>query len=318
MADQLVRALIRGGTGRVVAAVTTDLLLEAARRHEASSDATLALGRAATAALLLATHGKDDQRVTLQLHGDGPIGSVTADAFAWGGVRMYAQAPPEGSAPGDADLALPSTAPGRPQVARVLGRRGTVNVIRDLGMRERYRGKSTLVTGEIDEDVEHYLRVSEQIQSSIGCDVVLVPGAGGAAAASAGLLVQAMPGAGETMTELLRSLQDRIRAGVLFEGLSASLAAGGPDALALAAHVLGADEPLQVLDRREPRFHCQCSRERVTGMLAMLGKNELAGMLAENRSAEIVCNFCRERYEVDMQELTRIAQAVEGAGRGDA
>src|SRR5688500_16549476 len=120
MADELVRALIRGGTVRVVAAVTSDLLREAARRHEAHGDTVLALGRVSAGALLLATHGKDQQRVTLQMHGDGPIGSVTADAFAWGGVRMYAHASATG-AKADREPSEPGVHPERPSTVRALG-----------------------------------------------------------------------------------------------------------------------------------------------------------------------------------------------------
>ena len=313
MADELVRALIRGGTLRVVATVTTDLLREAARRHEAHGDTVLALGRVSAAALLLATHGKDNQRVTLQLHGDGPIGTVTADALAWGGVRMYATTPTAGIAAQATAAASSPRPPGvRPSTAPALGRHGTLNVIRDLGMRERYRGQGAIVSGEVDEDVENYLRTSEQIDSAIGSDTVDT--AEGAQAA-AGVLVQSLPGAGPEAHAFLQGLQARMHAGVLY----AALAAGETSALAHARTLLGEEEAIEVIDRRAPRFHCPCSRERVTGMLAMLGRHELANMMAEDRSAEIVCNFCRERYEVPHEELVRIAGAIDGGGsRGEA
>ena len=312
MADELVRALIRGGTVRVVAAVTSDLLREGARRHEAHGDTVLALGRVSAAALLLATHGKDQQRVTLQMHGDGPLGSVTADALASGGVRMYAHAP---VAPMNVEAAgsVPGVDAARPTTARVLGSRGTLNVIRDLGMRERYRGQSSMVSGEIDEDVANYLRSSEQIDSAVGCDVVLLPDG---TARAAGLLVQAMPGVAADVKPFLAEVQARLSAGALYR----ALAAGPPGAASLAIAVLGPDEPLDVIDRRTPRFHCPCSRERVTGMLAMLGQKELAQMMAEDRTAEIVCNFCRERYAIPHEELMRIAGALTTAAptRGEA
>jgi molecular chaperone Hsp33 len=312
MADELVRALIRGGTVRVVAVVTSDLLREAARRHEAHGDTVLALGRVSAAALLLATHGKDQQRVTLQMHGDGPLGAVTADALAWGGVRMYAHAP---VAPArlDSEGSEPGADPSRPSAARALGKQGTVNVIRDLGMRERYRGQSAIVSGEIDEDVAHYLRTSEQIDSAVGCDVVQDEGGRLLAAA---LLVQALPGAAPEVAELIQEVQTRLSGGALYR----ALARGPEGAASLVIEVLGEAETLDVIDRRTPRFHCPCSRERVTGMLAMLGRQELANMMAEERSAEIVCNFCRERYEVPHEELMRIAGALDGGGstRGEA
>jgi molecular chaperone Hsp33 len=307
MADQLVRALARGGTVRVVTAVTTDLVREISRRHDASGDGVLALGRASTAALLLATHTKDDHRVTLQIAGDGPLGAVTADVVASGGVRGYVT-PPDSPV---AEAAAAPTKGSRPSLAPRLGRHGTLGVVRDMGMRSRYRGQSTLVTGEIDEDVEHYLRVSEQIDSAIGCEVVL--DAVGHARAACGLLVQTLPDAGAAGAELVRETQHRLRTGELYAALVAAAAA--PEPIALATAVLGAGEALQVLDRREPRFSCPCSRERVKAMVKMLDAAELRGLIEAGRPAEIVCNFCRERYEIDLAELALIA-AEKGSTSG--
>src|SRR3954469_21416327 len=202
--DHLVRAIARSANVRVAAAITTEVVREGARRHELSPAATCAVGRALTSGLLLATLTKGGERVTVQLSGDGPIGTITVDANDAGDVRGYAARPHAGPA-----LATPAE---RCTVAHTLGRTGVVNVLRDLGLRELYQGHVALTSGEIDEDLEAYLRTSEQVPSALGCEVVLRPD--GSVLAAAGVLVQALPG-GEP--EAGREAQDALRAGRLHE-----------------------------------------------------------------------------------------------------
>ena len=147
MPDQLVRALLDPPRVRVVAALTTDTVREAARRHGTVGAATVALGRALTSGVLLATLTKGDERVSLQIAGDGPIAQISVDANDEGDVRGYL-------APHGVAAALGKQP--RPQVATAIGR-GQVLVMRDLGLKEQYRGAASIVTGEIDEDVDAIL-----------------------------------------------------------------------------------------------------------------------------------------------------------------
>ena len=290
MADHLVRALLRDGSIRVVSAISTEAAREAARRHRAVAGAAVALARSATSGLLLATLTKGGERVTLQILGDGPLGGVTADANDAGDVRAYVK---------NAE-ALAAGGPERRAALRdAIGRNGVVNVVRDLGVREQYSGQSNIVTGEIDEDVEHYLRVSEQVDSALGCEAVL--GEGMVIAASAGVLAQCMPG--DAGTDRVRELQHRFRTGALYE----LLAGGCDDAVTLARELLGDGAvDLEILETRPVRFHCPCSRERVEAMLELLGHAELSAMIRDDGRAEVTCNFCNERYEVSRGELETI------------
>jgi molecular chaperone Hsp33 len=174
-------------------------------------------------------------------------------------------------------------------------------VVRDLGLGDPYTGSAAIVTGEIDEDVEAYLRTSEQLDSALGCEVAL--DASGQVVAAGGVLVQAMPG-GEP--ELIRAVQHKLRT----SGLYASFASAAPpaDPLAVARALLG-DLPIQVLDERPVRFSCRCSSERAEIMLGVLETAELEEMLTREGDAEITCNFCSERYRFDAAELRRLIEA---------
>jgi molecular chaperone Hsp33 len=290
MTDLLIRAVHRPLSIRIVAAVTTDLCREAARRHETSGAVACALGRGLTAGLLLSTLTKGGERVTVQILCDGPLSGLTVDAYDDGDVRGYPHAP----------RALPDQDVSRRQrLVDLVGRDGVVNVMRDVGLRERYQGQVRLRNGELDEDIEAYLRESEQIPSALGCEVVF--GRDGAVHAAAGFLAQVMPGGSE---DRIRELQHALRSGTLYD----LLAANGADPAALAQHLMG-DLQIEVLDQRGLRFRCRCDQKRVEGALMTLGAAELSEMIDEGK-AEITCNFCRQAYTLDREALMRIRARV--------
>jgi molecular chaperone Hsp33 len=285
--DHLIRGVGRNATVRVAAVMSTGVAAEAMLRHHLSPSAAYAVGRALTSGLLLATLTKGGERVTVQLLGDGPIGAITVDVTD-GNVRGYAARPDAG--PPDARL----------PVAETLGRHGVVHVLRDLGMRDRYQGQIALTTGEIDEDLEAYLRTSEQVPSALGCEVVFE---NGQVRAAGGVLVQSLPGSDP---ESVREVQHALRTGVLYRLLEEGVASP----LELARRVSGLDD-LEVLgDDRPVRFQCRCSEDRIASMLSLLSTVDLDEMIAEDKPAEIICNFCNATYRVERAELERIRAQV--------
>ena len=294
--DEIVRGVLADLPVRVVAAVTTSVAREAARRHQAGTAGAIALGRGLTAGLLLATLTKDDERVTLQVLGNGPLGGITVDANGAGTARAYVKHPEAG--------ALLPGAP-RPSLAAAIGGSGVVSVIRDVCLRENFSGTTAIGSGEIDEDVERYLTESEQIESALACDTTA--GDDGGVVASAGILVQALPGEASIEVALARGL---FVDGALARVVAAGLPPSGEDLLrAVFGGRLG---EIRVLDRRPARFFCPCSRERAGVSLAMLGDADLSAMILDDGKAEVICNFCRARYTFDDAELERIRRRTTG------
>jgi molecular chaperone Hsp33 len=289
--DQIVRAVLRAHPVRVVAATTTDVTAEAARRHQASRAGTLALGRGLTAGLLLATLTKDDERVSVQVLGDGPLGGITVDATAAGTARAYVKNPHVGWSAGGPG--------GRPSLAAAVGRNGVVSVIRELGLRENFSGQTSIESGEIDEDLERYLTDSEQIASALASDALV--GGDGAVQLAGGILLQALPGSDGAA--VVAAAREVLRGG----GLSRALAAAPERAEGIIAAALGERfGAVEVLDRRPVSFRCPCSRTRAATSLSLLGDAELSTMILEDGKAEVTCNFCRARYEFDEAELETI------------
>jgi molecular chaperone Hsp33 len=301
--DALLRATAADGTVRCMAAVTTDLVAEAARRHETSPTVAAALGRLLTGTLLLGSGLKELDRMTVQLVCDGPVGGLTAEADARGGVRGYAREP-------QADA--PLNASGKFDVGAVVGS-GMLYVTHESGFelglyKEPYRGSVPIVSGEIGEDFAYYLAKSEQVPSAVLLGVLVRARAGGGwyVEAAGGLIVQVMPGADDKTVAAIEAavkgaphLTQLIRAGARPTDMLAT-ALGGV--------------PFDSLGESPARFACPCSYERAVSMISSIDRGELELILREDKGAAMTCHFCNETYRLDEASLEGIILAAGGRG----
>jgi len=291
VADRLARVLTTDGQVRGIAAVTTELADEARTRHGTFPTATAALGRALTSALLLASTGKRDERLSLEFTGDGPLRGLLAEATPEGTARGFAFRPKTDVPPRNGKL----------DVGGALGA-GQLCVMRvPLDGGSLYRSIVPLVSGEIGIDIASYLTQSAQIPSAVGVGVLVGPDGG--VMAAGGYLLQAMPGADEaaldrlaTHVERAPSPSDLVRTGQ-----------GPVDML----RVVFADVPIRVLEEYPVRFACRCSPERVRRAIVAMGRDEIGALLAEGRPAEAVCEFCSTAYTVDEPELRELLAGLD-------
>ncbi len=293
--DELWIGTMLEGRARWVLARTTDTVEEARRRHEMSPVATAALGRLMTGTLILACSLKGEESMTLRLLADGPLEGVVAVGNAQGEVRGYVQEP---------WVDLPLKASGKLDVATAVGS-GELSVSRSLQNGEVYTGMVPLVSGEIAEDLVHYLLTSEQIPSALLLGVLVetdyhVAGAGG-------FLLQPLPGATEEDIQAIESLLGKLGVGI------SELVAQSGNMDELLSSLMG-QIPHRVLERRAAKFTCSCSKSRLTDTLVSLGKKEIADLISDGK-AEMVCHFCNEHYLFNLEELQRISdQAERNAG----
>ncbi|MGE5507633.1 MAG: Hsp33 family molecular chaperone HslO [Chitinophagales bacterium] len=287
--DYLVRAIAAGGQIRALCCRTTQLVDEARRRHDTYPTATAALGRTLTGALLLGALLKREETVTLQLIGDGPLGSVIADADAHGHVRGYVR---------DPHVHLPATAAGKLDVAGAVGRTGSLYVIRDLGLKEPFRGSVPLVSGEIAEDLTYYFARSEQTPSAVALGVLV--DTDNSVLAAGGYLLQLMPGADPELAAPLEEAADRL-------GPISTAVHEGRTPEEILQLLLGSLELTQ-LDRQPVSYRCRCSKARLERALVTLGAAELAELAQQPEGAELVCHFCGDRYQFSPEELERLSQ----------
>ena len=293
--DTLIHGTAADGTVRCMAAVTTNLVAEAERRHDLWPTAAAALGRTLTGTLLLGSSLKELDRLTVQIMCDGPIGGITAEAKSHGRVRGYVRNP-------EADA--PYNEMGKFDVRAVVGQ-GMLYVTRESGYdvglyREPYRGSVPLVSGEIAEDFAYYLTKSEQIPSGVLLGVHLqqeAPQEPPYVSAAGGMMIQMMPGASEkTAGAIMASARQMPQLTMMIRE--------GARPVDLLRAALG-DIELEVLDEQQVSLACSCSYERTVSMISSIDRTVLESMLREDRGAVITCHFCNETYRLDETELMK-------------
>lgn len=290
MTDKLIRATAADGGIRAVGVISTELTEEARQRHKLSYVATAALGRAMAAGLLLASSmKKEDSRINIHVKGDGPLGTILADAGLDGTVRGYVQNP---------QVELPPNDQGKLDVGKAVGHNGYLHVVRDVGYGQPYSSTVKLVSGEVGEDVANYLVSSEQLPSALLVGVFV--GETGVTAAG-GILLQIMPKAArdESLIELLES-----RVGTL-AGFT-PLLRQGKTLRDIFEQLLGDLDLFVFPEYHEVKFDCGCSFERVLGALKMLGEAELQDMIEKDEGAEAICQFCGEVYQANETQLAQL------------
>ncbi|MBS4455296.1 Hsp33 family molecular chaperone HslO [Tuanshanicoccus lijuaniae] len=285
MTDKILKALAFDGQVRVFVLDLTQSVDEAHRRHDTWHTATAALGRTLVATSLLASNLKGEDRLSVEILGEGPVGRIITDGDSMGNVRGYIQNP---------HVALELNSKGKLDVAGAVGLPGTLTVRKYItGTDEPFSGQVPMISGELAEDFTYYMAISEQTPSSIGLSVLVNPDE--SVAAAGGFMIQVMPGATE---ETIDTLEQRINAIGRFSDL---LDQKKP--LEELLEILVGEDNSQILDKHEVAFYCPCSKERFANSLKMIGNSELQTIIDEDGQAETVCHYCNEHYHFSKEEL---------------
>lgn len=285
--DYLVKALAFDGTIRAYAVRSTEVVGEMQRRHNSWPTATAAIGRTMTATVMMGAMLKGEEKLTIKIEGNGPLGAIIADANAKGDTRGYALYP---------QTHVELNEQGKLDVRGVVGTEGTLSVVKDIGLRDFFTGQIPIVSGEIAEDFTQYFAVSEQVPSAVGLGVLVNPD--NTVKASGGFILQVMPGAtDETIDALEAALQKMTPVSTMIDnGLT-------PEEMLYA--ILG-EERVDIVDEMPVQFACNCSRERFANAIVGLGRDEIQSMIEENGEAEAECHFCLEKYHYSKEELEQL------------
>ena len=286
MNDYLIKAIDASKNLRLLVINGTNLVAEAQQRHDTWSASSAVLGRTLLGGLLLAgAELKDQQELTVRLLGNGPVGATVVTAKSDLTVKGFVQ---------NNHIALPARADGHIDVKKAVGQ-GWLQVTKDLGLKQPYTGEVQILSGEIAEDLTYYLAKSEQIPSAVGLSVFVNPN--NTIGEASGFLLQALPGATD---ELLQKTEERIKA---LPPLSEAFLDGmTPEDLA--KKILGDD--CKILEKDPVKYECDCSKEKYAKMLETLKASELSEMINEDHGAELVCNFCGDKYQFSEAELQEI------------
>ena len=285
MSDQLVRAISKDGFVKAVAVSTRDLTERARQIHHTTPVATAALGRTLAAASMLGNALKGDgASVTLQIKGDGPLGTILAVSDNAGNVRGKVD---------DPTVDLPLRPDGKLDVGAAVGHEGMLTVIRDLNMKDPYVGSVSLLGGEIAEDLAAYFVESEQIPTACGLGVLVDRDR--SVLTAGGYLIQLLPGAGEEIVS-------RVEGGIMAAGSVTALLKADSDPESLLRRVMP-DFELEILEKSPIEYRCYCSRERMEKALISLGPEEMRSLIDEQGSAEMTCRFCDTVQKFTREDL---------------
>lgn len=288
MSDILVRGSATDGSIRVFVAITTTLVNQAQQIHHTYPTATAALGRTLTAAAIMGAGLKgENDSITIQFRGNGPLGTMVAVTNEKSEVRGYVANP---------FVDLPLNSKGKLDVGGAVGK-GQLNIIRDLGLREPYIGQVPIVTGEIAEDITYYYAASEQIPTAVGLGVLV--DTDNSVLHSGGFMLQLMPEADEDtalkLEEKMHNLPSVTK--MLEEGMSAE------DIL---FYITDGFDMLMENQAVTPKYRCFCSVQRMEKALISIGKTELESLIEEQGEAELTCQFCDNKFLFDKDRLTAL------------
>lgn len=282
--DYIVRATAANHQIRAFAISSTNTIEEARQRHNTSPIATVALGRLMSAGAMMGAMMKgDDDIITIQIKGDGPIGGITVTADAKANVKGYVNNP---------EVMLPLNSAGQLDVEKALGI-GVLSVIKDIGLKEPYVGDTILVTSDVTQDITYYFATSEQVPTSVGLSVIMSKD--NTVKSAGGFIIQLLPDASE---EIISALEKKIKE---VKNVTTMLEHGYTPEQML-EELLG-EFGLDILDKIPTQFYCNCSKERMSRALISIGRKELSSLIEEGRTIEVNCHFCGSHYNFDVEEL---------------
>lgn len=287
MNDYIIRATAANDQIRAFATVTTEMVETAREHHNTSPVATAALGRLLTAGAMMGSMMKGEKDVlTLQIKAGGPLQGITVTADSQGNVKGYV---------GNPDVCIPANSKGKLDVAGAVGP-GFLTVIKDMGLKEPYSGQVMLQTCEIAEDLTYYFATSEQVPSAVGLGVLM--NKNNTVRQAGGFIVQLMPFAEEEVISRLEQNVQKINS-------VTNLLEEGHTLESLLEKVLEGFD-IQINEKMDTRFHCNCSKERVAKALISIGRKELNEMIQEGKPIEMNCHFCNTNYNFTVEELKEI------------
>lgn len=296
MKDYLIKALTCEGRVRVYICNSTVLVEEARQRFDMYPTSAAALGRVLSVGSMMGSMLKSEQeQLTIKINGGGPIGTIMVDAYHDGHVRGFVS---------DPHIMLQYNDTGKLAVGMAVGNQGTLEVIKDLHMKENWGGTVALQSGEIGDDFAYYFTASEQTPSAVSVGVLV--NTDNSIIAAGGLIIQMMPDALEEDIVQIEQIVANMK--------HISTYLQEYDTLEDILKDLFQDD-LQILSNQEIEFRCDCDRTKMKRVLTTLSKQERMAMIEEDHGCEITCNFCNERYNFTEEELRDLERFIDTYAR---
>ena len=289
MKDYLVRGLVNSKNCRVFACRTTNLVDVARKNHNLWPTASAALGRMMSATLMMARMNKNSEKMTVIINGGGPIGTMINVTNGDGNIKGFVANP---------EVHYTYNDTGNLAVGVAVGHEGTLQVVRDMGLKEPFTGSVPLQTGEIGDDFSYYFAVSEQTPSVVSVGVLVNDT--NEVLASGGFIIQLLPEATEEDITYIENavkqcppVSQLINEGKTPEDILRSLF-----------------DDVEITETQDLFFKCDCSKEKLSEALITVGKDELQAMIDEDHGCQLHCQFCNTEYNFSEDELKEIIEKI--------
>lgn len=290
--DYMIRGIDKDKTFRIFAVKSTEVVEEARRNHQTTPTASAALGRTLTVGLMMGYMMKNNNdKLTVKINGGGPLGTILVTSDNRGNIKGYVDHP---------EVDVKRKENGKLDVGAAVGTDGKITVIKDIGLKDPYVGTSDIVTGEIAEDLALYYFLSEQTSSAIAAGVLI--NVDESIKSAGGLIVQPLP---DISDEGIKKLED-----MFAKMKSVSECFDTENDIEEIVKDIFVDFDIKITEKIPVQFKCDCSDERIEGVLVSLGKEELEKIIEEDKCAEITCNFCNKKYRYNEEELEKIVKSI--------
>lgn len=285
MKDYLVRGLVNSKNCRVFACTTTSLTNVAQQNHNLWPCASAALGRMMAVTLMMGAMNKNKEKMAVVINGGGPIGTMLCTTNSDGKIKGFVSNP---------EVHYTYNDTGKLAVGLCVGNQGTIQVTRDMGLKEPITSSSPLQTGEIGDDFSYYFMLSEQVPSVVAVGVLVEED--NTVRSAGGYIIQLLP---EATEEDIAYIEDKIKntppvSQLLDEGHT-------PEEILKMIF-----EDVEILDTQDLSFECDCSKEKMEEALSTLHTKDLEDMINEDHGCEITCQFCNAHYQFSEDELKEI------------
>ena len=255
--------------------------------HDLWPTSCAALGRTLSITALMGLMQKDENEVvTTQINGGGPIGTILCVATSNGVVKGFC---------GDPHIYETYEGTHKLAVGKAVGTNGYLKVTKNLKLKQNYTSEVALQSGEIGDDFAYYFSISEQVASIVSVGV-LVDTDDNVKSAGA-MIIELLPNHTDADIEYLENLNLKPISGVLANNSN------------IHEYLNGLFPNNEILEEKYVRYECDCSRERFMRNLLTLPKKDLEEIGEEN-NIEIKCEFCNKTYTFNKDDIDLIMKYV--------
>lgn len=255
--------------------------------HDLWPTSCAALGRTLSITALMGLMQKDENEVvTTQINGGGPIGTILCVATSNGVVKGFC---------GDPHIYETYDGTHKLAVGKAVGTNGYLKVTKNLKLKQNYTSEVALQSGEIGDDFAYYFSISEQVASIVSVGV-LVDTDDNVKSAGA-MIIELLPNHTDADIEYLENLNLKPISGVLANNSS------------IHEYLNNLFPNNEILEEKYVRYECDCSRERFMRNLLTLPKKDLEE-IAEENNIEIKCEFCNKTYTFNKDDIDLIMKYV--------